>query len=120
MDVKPLGSLGLVNPLQGMNLQETKKQEGDFQKLLKEVEQNQDEEKLKEACQDMEAMFIHEMLKVMRASIPQGGLFPESMADKIYRDMLDEEYSKMMAKSPNSLGIGQILFDQLKIGLEEK
>lgn len=72
------------------------------------------DKQLRAACQDFEAIFINQLLTQMRASIPKGGLFPESQAEEIYRGMLDEEYSKVMSRSGSGLGLGEMLYRQLK------
>ena len=90
------------------------KTEGDFRRLLQQAEAEEDDRKLKKACREMEAVFIHKMLQQMRAAIPEGGLLPDSTATKIYRDMLDEAYSKIIAESRDNLGLGEMLYRQLK------
>jgi flagellar protein FlgJ len=64
---------------------------------------NKEDKELKKACQEIEAMFLQELLKEMRATVPQDGLIPDSMSTKIYRDMLDSEISKQMAESPHNM-----------------
>lgn len=110
-----------INPLSIAVQQHTLKAEsaleqskGDFQEVLARAQREQDEPKLKQACQDIEAMFIQQMFKQMRATVPKGGLIPESMGTKIYEEMLDAEYSKLMASSPDNFGIAEMLYQQLK------
>lgn len=110
-----------INSLQNLNLAEVGKTEGtakqeenSFKDVLEMAKGEKDEEKLKKACRDIEALFIHQMLKQMKATVPQGGLFPESMATKIYRDMLDTEYSKIISESPDNLGIAEMLYKELR------
>ncbi|HHY06670.1 MAG TPA: flagellar biosynthesis protein FlgJ, partial [Clostridia bacterium] len=54
------------------------------------------------------------MLKRMRATIPKSGFIPESMATKMYEEMLDAEYSKTIAESPHHFGLADLLYEQLK------
>lgn len=94
--------------------------EGKFREILEKAQnaqnasKEQDDEQLKTACREIEALFIQQMLKQMRATIPKAGLIPESMATNIYQEMLDSEYSKLMSESHNSLGIAKMLYKQLK------
>jgi flagellar protein FlgJ len=89
--------------------------QNNFKDILAQAEREQDDTKLKQACQDIETMFIQQMLKQMRATVPKGGLIPESMASNLYQEMLDAEYSKLMASSPgDSLGIADLIYQQLK------
>ena len=69
---------------------------------------------LKKACQEIEAIFIQQMLKQMRATVPKSELIPESSASNLYQDMLDSEYSKLMSESSQSFGIADMLYKQLK------
>ncbi len=69
-------------------------------------------EKLKEATQQFEAIFIAHMLKTMRDTIPEGGLFDRKLADDFYESMFDQEISIELAKRQNR-GFADILFRQL-------
>ena len=91
------------------------KQAEDFKHMLEKAKlKGQDDQKLKEACQEFEAIFLHKMLQQMRAGLPNGGLIEESHASKIYKDMLDEQYSKLIAKSHGSIGLAEMLYQHLK------
>lgn len=116
MKLNPLDNLPNI---QGKTLRNSlaEKKDSAFQTLVKKAQAEQDEKKLMESCQEIEALFIHQMLRQMRASVPQGGLINESSATKIYQEMLDEEYSKLMAKSQNRMGIADVLYKQLKQNL---
>ena len=85
-----------------------------FQEILAKAQQEQDERKLKKACEEIEALFIQQIFKQMRATVPKGGFIPESMGTKIYEEMLDTEYSKLIAASPHNLGLADLLYQQLK------
>jgi len=110
-----------INPLQGASLtarsaQDTmlSKKNNDFQDILSKVQNEKDDKKLREACQEMEAVYVNQLLRQMRATVPKSGLMEESAGSAIYKEMLDEEYSKLIAKSPSSLGIAEMLYKQLK------
>jgi len=90
------------------------KENNDFQAVLQKVQSEKDDKKLREACQELEAVFVNQLLRQMRATVPRGGILEESTGSQIYREMLDEEYSKLIAKSPGNLGIGEMLYKQLK------
>ncbi|MDR2883637.1 MAG: rod-binding protein [Deferribacteraceae bacterium] len=84
------------------------------------VEKNSrtEEQKLKEACQGFEAMFIHQMMKTMRESSQEGGFIEKSNGEEIFTDLLDMELSDQAAKS-NRGGMADMLFEQLKSTLEQ-
>jgi len=69
-------------------------------------------EKLKEACQDFEAIFIKQMLDSMRKTINRNGLIQRNMGEDIFEDMLYDEYAKRMAKS-GDFGIAELMYKQL-------
>ena len=85
-----------------------------FEKVMQQALTEKDDKKLHQACQDMEALFVYKMLQQMRATIPDGGYLTAGSAEKIYRDMLDEEYSKVIAGSRSSFGLAEMLYQQLK------
>jgi Rod binding domain-containing protein len=59
-----------------------------------------------------EAIFIKQMLNVMRQSVDKSGLIDGGMAEDIFEDMLYDEYAKKMAES-RQLGIADIIYEQL-------
>jgi peptidoglycan hydrolase FlgJ len=67
-----------------------------------------DEEKLKKACKDFEAIFIHKMIKNMRATVPKSTLLGGGSEQEIYLSMFDEELSKSLA-AKGGVGLGKIL-----------
>lgn len=113
MKINPPAGVPLVNSQTAPDAY-AQKTAGDFQKLVRQAREEQDDLKLRQACQEMEAIFIHQMLREMRATVPEGQFLPESSAAKIYRDMLDESYSKIIAESRGNLGLGEMLYRQLK------
>lgn len=69
--------------------------------------------KLYEQCQDFESIFVKMMLKQMRASVDKSdSLLSGGWAEDIYQDMLDDEYSKSMAKNAG-FGLADQLYRQL-------
>lgn len=68
--------------------------------------------KLLNACQGFEAVFINQMLKAMRKTIPQKGMLDGGIAQGIYKDMLYQQYSEKMAKTAN-FGLARVLYNQL-------
>ena len=70
------------------------------------------EQKLRDACQGFEAMFLTLMYKEMRNTVPKNELFGESHGEKIWRSMLDEERMNQVAKS-GGIGLADMLYDQL-------
>ncbi|WP_243312840.1 peptidoglycan DD-metalloendopeptidase family protein [Fundidesulfovibrio agrisoli] len=67
--------------------------------------------KLNEACEGFEAVFIGQMLKEMRNSIPKDGLLHGKHEDQ-YVAMFDEELSKTLAKQ-GGMGLADFMRQQL-------
>lgn len=67
---------------------------------------------LKHACQEMESLFINQLLTQMRQAIPKGGLMGESNAEEMFTAMHDTELARTMAGA-GGLGLARILMAQL-------
>lgn len=68
---------------------------------------------LKEACAELESLFISYLLKEMRATIPKTGLISGGRAEEIYTSMLDTEISKEMA-SQRGIGLSSLFQDRFE------
>ena len=75
--------------------------------------QEKDGNKLKEACRQFEAIFIRQMLKEMRKTIPKGGLLPESNERAFFTSMFDEKIAEEISQQ-GRMGLADLLFRQLK------
>jgi len=74
--------------------------------------------KLYKVSQQFEAIFIKQMLNVMRKSVSKTGLMDGGMAEEIFEDMLYDEYAQKMAES-GSFGIADMIYRQLNLnGME--
>ena len=73
-----------------------------------------EDKKLREACQDFEAMFMSIMYKQMRNTVPENDLFGKSNGQKIFESMLDDEVMKNASKA-GGMGLGDMLYRQLKL-----
>ncbi len=71
------------------------------------------------ALQEMEQYFARLLLREMRATVPQGGLFPRSAQQAHFEEMLDDALSAEMAES-GQLGLARLLEEQLRIGEMQK
>jgi flagellar protein FlgJ len=67
---------------------------------------------LKEACAELESLFIHHLLKEMRATIPKSGFLNGGNAEEIYTSLLDSQLAKELA-SKGGLGLSSMLVDNL-------
>ena len=74
-------------------------------------EKGLDEAKLKKACQDFEAVFIGQIWKQMRSSVPKEGLL-HSKEEESYLSMFDQELSVKMSRS-GGIGLSDMLYSTL-------
>ncbi|MDI3279764.1 MAG: rod-binding protein [Bacillota bacterium] len=74
-----------------------------------------DAEALRAAAREMEALFIAQLWKAMRKTVPRSDLLPRTLADEIFEEMLDDEFSRRMAEA-GGLGLAAALERQLVLG----
>jgi len=107
----------LNNAKEKLSLEEIKKQ-NKFSKILKtkvlesEDKNKKEDTRLLDACYDLEALFINQMVKVMRKTVNETDFFGKSIAKDIFSDMLYDEYAKQMARS-EKFGIAKQIYNQL-------
>ena len=68
---------------------------------------------LKQACSEMESLFINYLLKEMRATIPKSGFISGGYAEEMYTSMMDAELSKDIA-SRGGIGLAATLIEQIE------
>ncbi|MGE5404825.1 MAG: rod-binding protein [Candidatus Saccharibacteria bacterium] len=110
-----IDGLGLSSTLPGQ-VQLDKAKNDSFKNTMDKVLNEKDQKKLKDACVSLEAVLVQEMLKVMRQTIPQGGLFQQDFGQQTFQSMLDDEYANLIAKNGN-LGLADTLYQQLKFNM---
>ena len=74
--------------------------------------QTRNDEKIKQACSDFEAIFIKQMLDAMRKTVDKTSLLGGGMAEEIFEDMIYDEYAKKMSNTGN-FGLKDMLYRQL-------
>jgi len=105
--------LSMPLPLSALTLQASQL------KKLPETKGVSDEAKLRDAANDFEAIFINQMLKTMRKTSFESDLLPKSEGEKVFQSLLDEQYAQISAKS-GSLGLGEMIYQQLKPKVNKK
>lgn len=111
MAISGIGS-NFLNGLTDMTAAQAKVEQADFEALLRKAQADQDDAKLKEACEEFEAYYLNKVFKDMRKSIPKANLYEKAEGHDIYEDMLYEAYSKEIAKG-SAAGIKDMLYKQL-------
>jgi flagellar protein FlgJ len=72
----------------------------------------QNDTKLRDACMKMESLFIHHLLKEMRATIHKSGFISGGRAEEIYTSMMDAETANTIS-TRGGIGLAQLLLQQL-------
>ncbi len=67
---------------------------------------------IKEMSHEFEAMFVMEMYKAMRKTVPKSDLFSQGMATEMFQEMLDIEVIQSSAKG-RGLGLGEEVYRQM-------
>lgn len=81
----------------------------------------EEDKKLRKACAGFESFMVYYMLKTMRKSLPQNGLFGNTPGKDTYYMMLDQQIAeKVAARKGGSLGLQKALYDQLSAGRSKK
>lgn len=73
------------------------------------------DEKLRQACEGFESIFIQKMWEQMRGTVPKEG-YLHSREEEMYQSMFDQEFAKKMA-SAGGIGLGDMLYEQLSMKL---
>lgn len=68
---------------------------------------------LRKTCAAFEGMFLEMMMKTMRQSSMESALFKKSNGEKIFTEMLDQQYVDVISSSSDT-GLGDSLYNYLK------
>ncbi len=104
--------------LEGIALAQLSNRATQLSQTAKKVEKNTaSDQELREATQEFESLFLHQLMKAMRSTIPKNNLFHGGQREEIFTDMLDQEISKIAAK--RGIGIADLLFQQLQQNVKD-
>lgn len=73
----------------------------------------QKDAELRKTCAAFEGMFLEMMMKTMRQSSMESALFKKSNGEKIFTEMLDQQYVDVISSSSGT-GLGDSLYNYLK------
>ncbi len=83
---------------------------GDMLKSLKEKNyKGMDVKKIKETSQEFESLFIEQLFKSMRNTVPKDEWLNGGIKQDIFEDMLYSEYSKEISRS-GGIGLGDLVY----------
>jgi flagellar protein FlgJ len=72
-----------------------------------------DQGRLAKACADFEAIFVQQLFKTMRASVPESNLLDGGRAEELYTSMLDQRVAEQMAQGQGSIGLAKQMRNNL-------
>ncbi len=72
----------------------------------------QDPEKLRGATQQFEAVFIQQIFKEMRNTIPNDGLLQRGNAEDVFNQLQDAEVAKVMSER-GGIGLSELMLQEL-------
>ncbi len=75
-------------------------------------------EKLRQASHDLEGLFVNELFKAMRATLPQDGILSSAPGQDMFQGMMDEKLADMYA-TKSVHGLGESLYRQLGRRLQD-
>jgi len=64
------------------------------------------------AAQEFEALFLAQVLDQMFAGVPTDGRFGGGSAEGVYRDLLNQEYAKVLSRS-GGLGVADAVYREI-------
>ncbi len=71
-----------------------------------------DEGRLKKACTDFEAIFINQILRAMRQTVPHGGFLKEGPEMNLFQSLYDDKLSEHLARR-KGMGLGEMIYRQM-------
>jgi peptidoglycan hydrolase FlgJ len=109
-------SIQLVSQgMDGVGRNSSRQQAKQIQKTEKHSRCNQVDPQLRNACAEMESLFINYLLQEMRATVDKSGFLGGGRAEEIFTSLLDEELSKEISAS-GGIGLSSMLLEQLGKG----
>lgn len=115
--INPIGTKSTPVDLQIKNSIE-QSQNGDFQKALDNAINQKDDKKLREACRQLESVFVNMMFKQMRSTVQKTDLMGDDSSVETYEDMLFDNYATEMSKG-KGVGIAEMLYKQMSKTLQK-
>ena len=73
---------------------------------------------LREACRELESFFLEQLIKGMRSTLPDDGLFGGGRGEELFQSLLDAEIARKMA-ARGGVGLADVLYDQLSVNMPE-
>lgn len=104
------------NALQGAAMASSGRSQAEIENLRRISEKNPEEmtdKEIREIATDFESLFVRQILKEMRKTIPKNGFLEQSNSTRMYMEMGDDALAKEIAQQ-GGLGVADLVFEQLK------
>lgn len=75
--------------------------------------------KLRKAAHDLESVFVGELFKAMRATVPDDGIIGQAEGQELFQGMMDDRIADLYAGRSQG-GLGEALYRQLSRRLPEE
>ena len=85
---------------------------------LRSPDADSDPEKLRGAARELEAYFLHMLIREMRKTVPPNPIINGGKTEEIFQDFMDEEIAKELAET-NRLGLADLIYSSLENLLKE-
>ena len=72
------------------------------------------DKKLRKACRDFEAIFLSNLFKEMRKTIPRSGLLPSAPGKETFQMMFDQKVAEDLSERGEGMGLQKMLYEQLR------
>lgn len=83
------------------------------------IDKRDNNEQLVRKGKEFEAIFVQQVFKSMRQTVPEGELLPRGNAEQIYTDMQDIEAAKQLT-AQGGIGLAEMLIEQLQKDVKDE
>jgi peptidoglycan hydrolase FlgJ len=72
------------------------------------------DKKLRKVCRDFESIFLFNLFKEMRKTIPRSGMLPSAPGKETFEMMFDQKVAEDLSGRGEGMGLQKMLYEQLR------
>ena len=72
------------------------------------------DKKLRQACTEFESIFLYNLFKEMRRTLPKSDLLPSAPGKDTYEMMFDQKVAEDLSRRGGGIGLQKVLYEQLR------
>ena len=72
------------------------------------------DKKLRKACRDFESIFLFNLFKEMRRTVPRSGMLPPAPGKETFEMMFDQKVAEDLSARGEGIGLQKALYEQLR------